>query len=84
MEARPDVKSLYARVENLERQNRWMKRAAIAALVLVAAVAVMGQAQTNKVIEANGFRQHTRVGGKGAALAAALILVGLDGQRNSS
>ena len=58
MDEQPDVKSLYARVEKLERQNRWMKRVGIVASVLVAAVTVMGQAQTNKakkVVEANEF-----------------------------
>jgi hypothetical protein len=56
MDAQSDVKALYARVDELERQNQWMKRIGIGALVLVAAVAVMGQAHTSKVIEANGFR----------------------------
>lgn len=51
----PALKSLIDRVEKLERQNRWMKRIGIGAFVLASAVAVMGQASTKKVIEANAF-----------------------------
>lgn len=55
MDAHLDLKSLHARVEKLERQNRLTKRAAIAAFVLVGAVAIMGQARVSKVVEASEF-----------------------------
>src|SRR6516165_8010218 len=56
MDDQSHLESFYARVEQLEKQNRWMKRAFITVLLFVAATVVTGQAVTNKVITANEFR----------------------------
>jgi hypothetical protein len=40
-----DVQSILRRIDRLERQNRWFKRAGLAVLALGAAIAVMGQAR---------------------------------------
>jgi len=57
MDVQPDVKSLYERVERLERQNRWMKRMGVVAILPVVAFLVSGQANvdTKKTVEANEF-----------------------------
>jgi hypothetical protein len=50
-----DFESLAARVEKLERQNRWFKRAALALLLLPATLLVMGQARPTRTLEAQAF-----------------------------
>ena len=45
-----------ARVEQLERENRRMKKIGIVAAVVVSTVIIGGQAKTDKVVEANEFR----------------------------
>ncbi len=55
----PHDSSLHAladRVAKLETQNRRLKQAGIAALVLASAGVLMGQAHTSRVLEANEFR----------------------------
>jgi hypothetical protein len=47
--------ALADRVTRVEAQNRRLKKATIAALVLVSAVLVMGQAGTRRILEANEF-----------------------------
>lgn len=51
----PDLQSLARRVTRLETQNRRLRQAGIAALVLASAAVVMGQAQASRVLEANAF-----------------------------
>lgn len=43
------------RVAKLEAQNRWLKKAGIASLIVAATVIGMGQAQSNRTVEANEF-----------------------------
>ena len=45
-----------ARLEKLERENRWMKKIGIVATVVLSTLIIGGQAKTNKVVEANEFR----------------------------
>jgi hypothetical protein len=51
----PTLEALANRVAKLEAQNRRLKRAGIASLVIVSSIIAMGQASTRKVIEANEF-----------------------------
>jgi phosphohistidine phosphatase SixA len=51
----PTVQALAERVAKLETQNRRFRKAAIASLVVASAVAVMGQARTSGVLEADEF-----------------------------
>ncbi len=51
----PTVQALAERVAKLEAQNRSFRKAFMAALVAASAVAVMGQARTSRVLEANEF-----------------------------
>jgi hypothetical protein len=57
MDGQTDVKSLYERVERLERQNRWMKRMGAAAILSAGVLLVSGQAKvdTKKTVDANEF-----------------------------
>jgi hypothetical protein len=48
--------ALAERVAKLEGQNRRLKQAGVAALVLASATILMGQRQTSRVLEANEFR----------------------------
>jgi hypothetical protein len=49
------VEALANRVAKLEAQNCRLKKAGIASFIVAAAIIVMGQAPTKKVIEANEF-----------------------------
>lgn len=49
------VQALAQRVTKLEAQNRRFRKAGMAAIVVALAVAVMGQARTSRVLEANEF-----------------------------
>jgi hypothetical protein len=51
----PSLQALAERVAMLEAQNRRLKQAGIAALVLASAVVLMGQTHTSRVLEANEF-----------------------------
>jgi len=51
----PELQSIKERLEKLERQNRWFKRTGLAALLLAAAVVVMGQAHPSRTVTANKF-----------------------------
>ena len=51
----PDWTAVVARLEKLERQNRRMKQAGAVALILAAAVLLMGQAPATRTVEANEF-----------------------------
>jgi hypothetical protein len=57
MDAQTDVKSLYERVEHLEKQNRCMKRTGAVAVLSAVVLLVSGQAKvdTKKTVEANEF-----------------------------
>jgi hypothetical protein len=52
----PSLHALAERVAKLEAQNRRLKQAGIAALVLASAAVLMGQAHTSRVLEANEFQ----------------------------
>ena len=56
------------RLEKLERQNRRMKQAGAAVLVLAAAVLLMGQASPNRTVEANRFVLTDRSGNEQGVL----------------
>ncbi len=51
----PDWTAVVERLEKLERQNRRMKQAGAVALVLAAAVLLIGQAPRTRIVEANEF-----------------------------
>jgi hypothetical protein len=51
----PTVQALAERVAKLEAQNRTFRKALMAALVVASTIAVMGQARTSRVLEANEF-----------------------------
>lgn len=51
----PSLHALAERVAKLEAQNRRLKQAGIAALILTSAAVLMGQTQTSQVLEANAF-----------------------------
>jgi len=57
MDAQPDVKSIYERVEQLEKQNRWMRGMGAVAILAVTVLLVCGRAKvdTRKTVEANEF-----------------------------
>jgi len=57
MDVQPDMKSLYERVERLERQNCWMRRMGAVAILSTVVLLVSGQAKvdTKKTVEANEF-----------------------------
>jgi hypothetical protein len=50
-----DLQSLASRVERLEGQNRFLKRAGLALLLLPVALIIMGQARPPRTIEAEDF-----------------------------
>jgi hypothetical protein len=49
------LREIIARLENVEKQNRNLKRGGMVAALLVAMMFVMGQARSNKTIEAEEF-----------------------------
>ena len=51
----PDWTAVVERLEKLERQNRRMKQVGAVALIIAAAVLLMGQASPNRTVEANEF-----------------------------
>jgi hypothetical protein len=51
----PDYEALVNRIGKVERENRRMKRAGLALVILSATLVLMGQSQATKVVEANGF-----------------------------
>lgn len=51
----PELQSLRERLERLEKQNRWFKRAAAAALLAAAAMIVMGQTRPTRTVTASKF-----------------------------
>jgi hypothetical protein len=51
----PNFEALAVRVETLENQNRWLRRAGLAMLVLGAAITVMGQARPTRTVAAESF-----------------------------
>ena len=50
-----DTGALLRRVENLERQNRWMKWSGLVVLLGIASVLFYGATASKKVIESSGF-----------------------------
>lgn len=50
-----DLQSLAARVEKLEKQNRLLKRAGLALLLIAAALVMMGEARPTRTLEAQSF-----------------------------
>jgi hypothetical protein len=80
--------SLAARVEKLEKQNRFLKRAGLALLVLPAALIFMGQSRAPRAIEAEDFILRDAAGTKRAELsmgadAAGLLFFNSKGQTSS-
>lgn len=53
--ATPDLQSLAARIEKLERQNRWMKRTAVAVIFIVAVVPFLAQQRMSRSQVAEQF-----------------------------
>jgi hypothetical protein len=51
----PDYEALVNRIGKVERENRRMKRAGLALVILSATLVLMGQSQATKVVEANEF-----------------------------
>lgn len=51
----PDVHTILVRLEKLERQNRRLKRGAVAVLIAISALLLMGQGRLSRTIEANKF-----------------------------
>ncbi len=54
----PTIETLARRLDRVERENRWLKRAGVVAVAVIAAVGLMGQAtgsKVAKVIEAEKF-----------------------------
>jgi len=51
----PDWTAVVERLEKLERQNRRLKQAGAVALIIAAAVLLMGQVSQNRTVEANEF-----------------------------
>jgi hypothetical protein len=64
------LETLANRVTKLEAQNRRLKKAGIASLVVFAAIIAMGQMPAKKVIEANGFVLTDRNGRRLAELVS--------------
>ena len=51
----PDLETLTRRLNRLEQQNRWLRRAGLLALAAVGTVLLMAQAPINRTIEAERF-----------------------------
>ena len=64
-----DFQALAARIESLERHNRFYKRGGLALLLTVAILVVMGQAQPSRTVEAQDFILKDANGNKRAELA---------------
>jgi hypothetical protein len=64
-----ELQSLSIRVETLERQNRLLKRAGFALILLPVCLAVMGQAGSERTIEAQDFVLRDPTGIKRAELS---------------
>jgi hypothetical protein len=81
METQPDLKSLCERVERLERQNRWMNRVGVVAILPVAVLLVSGQVKvdTKKIVEANEFVLKDTNGAIRARLGMGLVFPLKDG-----
>ncbi len=45
------IETLARRLDRVERENRWLKRAGVVALAVIAAVVLMGQATESKVVK---------------------------------
>jgi hypothetical protein len=77
MDVQPDVKSLYERVERLEKQNRWMKRMGVVAILPAVALLISGQAKvdTKKTVEATEFVLKDTNGGVRAKLGMGAVLL---------
>src|SRR5437773_1783635 len=50
-----ELKTISERLEKLERENRRLKRAAMASLLIAASIIFMGQAQRRRTLEAESF-----------------------------
>lgn len=51
----PDMQAVLERLENLERQNRRLKRVGLAAAILASSLVMMSQASPNRTVEAQEF-----------------------------
>lgn len=58
----PELQAITERVQKLERENRWLKRAGLSVLMLAAAALLMGQARPSRTVEANEFVLKDAVG----------------------
>jgi hypothetical protein len=76
----PAKETLEQRVERLERENRWLKRAGIVALAVIGAVVLMGQT-TGRLVDAEKFILRDWEGRKRAELMtiSSGAYLGLDG-----
>jgi hypothetical protein len=72
-----DSQSLASRVERLEKQNLFLKRAGLALLVLPAALMFMGQSRPTRTIEAQNFVLRDSSGNKRAELSMGVDAAGL-------
>lgn len=50
-----DVQAIVQRIDALERQNRWLKRAGLVASLSLIAIVTMGQVRTSHTVEAERF-----------------------------
>ncbi len=57
-EEKPELGEILARLEKVERQNRNLKRGALLAMLLVAMLLIMGQATSDRAIEADSVEAH--------------------------
>ena len=72
----PTMETLARRLDKVERENRWLKRAGVVALAVIAAVALMGQGirktappgKPGKIVGAEQFIVHDARGGVRAEL----------------
>jgi hypothetical protein len=54
-EEKTELGEILARLENVERQNRHLKRGGIVGALLLAMVFIMGQAKSSRIVEAEAF-----------------------------
>ncbi len=72
----PTMEALARRLDRVERENRWLKRAGVMALFVIAAIVLMGQAtwklappgKPGRVVGAEQFIVHDARGGVRAEL----------------
>lgn len=58
-EEKPELREILARLENVERQNRSLKRGAMVAALLVAMMFIMGQTKPDRTLRAESIKANT-------------------------